>query len=553
MVKDSKIQFIQSLIEEAIDKKTGVMEIAIEHELNPKYIQTFIAEVKAKRKPCYTFPDNETKELLSIYTKYLETSRKSVEQQKKQVTPRHKKEENYDAFLDENYDSRSYSQLLRESDEEVTLADDHIVKKISSYYYNIKVQGEPDLVGYLTREEMNLIYRLYSNMDGAGLNQRTISRELKHLSFKDFKRILRAFNITKSSIPVAPHVIEEGSEEEVVDIIFRAKENNILRRLEHDRGKHVELALKETQKELVELKDNIKLSNELFSGLIINDIEPFYIEQKQVNDECALIVYLSDMHVGADTSDDSIYSNPYNEEEFNDRLKKVIDHILEVQRTYSRFDKIIICNLGDSLDGFNAETTRKGHHLPQNLNNKEQFNVYTKGMIRFFDTLYTLNLANAIEYQCIGDDNHSGDFGYMANKLLSTYLNLKYPKMVVNLFEKFIQHFTYGTHSFILTHGKDKIDMKFGYALNLNDKIENKINEYLDYNEIFTPSTHFISGDLHQTSVNYAKRFRYKKVASMYGSSKWIHNNFGNTKAAVDYDIVFKNRKTILEGRVNLN
>ncbi len=43
MVKDSKIQFIQSLIEEAIEKKILIREIAIEHELSPQYIHTFIA------------------------------------------------------------------------------------------------------------------------------------------------------------------------------------------------------------------------------------------------------------------------------------------------------------------------------------------------------------------------------------------------------------------------------------------------------------------------------------------------------------------------------
>ena len=52
--------------------------------------------------------------------------------------------------------------------------------------------------------------------------------------------------------------------------------------------------------------------------------------------------------------------------------------------------------------------------------------------------------------------------------------------------------------------------------------------------------------------VNASLRFRYKKVSSLYGSSKWIHTNFGNTKAAVDFEIVPKDSGIILEGRLNL-
>ena len=57
-------------------------------------------------------------------------------------------------------------------------------------------------------------------------------------------------------------------------------------------------------------------------------------------------------------------------------------------------------------------------------------------------------------------------------------------------------------------------------------------------------------GDLHQSLTQFGKRFRYKRVSSMYGSSKWIHTNFGYTRAAVDFDIVDKNSGSVLEGRV---
>ena len=49
--------------------------------------------------------------------------------------------------------------------------------------------------------------------------------------------------------------------------------------------------------------------------------------------------------------------------------------------------RIIVCNLGDSLDGMNQQTTRGGHLLPQNLNNKDQYKVFFSVMMDLFKNL----------------------------------------------------------------------------------------------------------------------------------------------------------------------
>jgi hypothetical protein len=154
---------------------------------------------------------------------------------------------------------------------------------------------------------------------------------------------------------------------------------------------------------------------------------------------------------------------------------------------------------------------------------------------------------------CVGDANHDGDFGYIANRAIEIWLNARFPQMNTEIYTKFIEHFNYGEHTFILTHGKDKEDKKFGLPLVLNDKTELYFEDYINNKSISNKYIHVISGDLHQTSINYGKRFRYKKVSSLYGSSKWIHTNFGNTKAGVDFEIVPKCDSVILEGRLTLN
>jgi hypothetical protein len=113
-----------------------------------------------------------------------------------------------------------------------------------------------------------------------------------------------------------------------------------------------------------------------------------------------------------------------------------------------------------------------------------------------------------------------------------------------------LDHITFGDHTYIFGHGKDDSDMKSGMPLNLDLKTENFINDYIDRKKIRSPHIHLVKGDLHQSSVNYAKRFRYKNNMSMYGASKWIHTNFGSGDSGVDLEITDLNSEEIHETRI---
>lgn len=138
----------------------------------------------------------------------------------------------------------------------------------------------------------------------------------------------------------------------------------------------------------------------------------------------------------------------------------------------------------------------------------------------------------------------------MANKVLENILPHRIQNLEARVFDKFIEYFTINDHKFLLCHGKDGKDMFKGLPLVLNDKVENQILEFISYNKI-EGNIHFIKGDLHQTATTYANKFRYKSVGSFFGSSEWIHKNFGNTLACVDYDILADDN--IYEGRIVLN
>jgi len=102
----------------------------------------------------------------------------------------------------------------------------------------------------------------------------------------------------------------------------------------------------------------------------------------------------------------------------------------------------------------------------------------------------------------------------------------------------------------MITKLKDAKDMFKNMPLTINDKTENQINQYIDYHKL-SDNIHFIKGDLHQSATTYAHKFRYKSVASFFGSSEWIHKNFGNTKAGVNFDLV--SIENILEYKLDLN
>ena len=533
---------VVKMIEEAISLKKSSGEISLKYGYNPEYLRKAVARREK------VFENSFTKEEIDKIGKLWEKLLNGIKYCGGRSSTQHTNHSNGSIknlgetlAEDLNYDSLSSGECVR-SDDELIEHDGVKFGKVLKYSYNIKVRGEDSLVGELTREEMEDIYKLYTRY-GSGLTQRTVSRYFPQLTFRDFSRILRAFNITKSSIPIAPHQLEENEIEKNVELVYKNKENDFLKKIEESKHK----VYKEKYFYLLEEKTNYEKNREellkCLESLNLDGIEPFELKTELLDEKKSLILYMADIHTGAYVSPDSIYKNDYNEAELNNRFKLILNRVQSEYERLVRFDRIIIADLGDDLDGLNGETTRGGHTLPQNMNNKVQFNVFVNAMLKFVETLHNMDISNEIEYYACTDSNHSGDFGYMANKALELYFNAKYPKMKVAIFEKFIEFFKYGERTFVLSHGKDKEHMKFGFPMVITDKVENYINEYLDYYGLSGKIT-FVSADQHQSLWRKMKRFDYYKVGSIFGSSQWIHTNMGNTKGGMDYQVVYFNGET---------
>ena len=417
-------------------------------------------------------------------------------------------------------DEKAETELVRDED-----------GRIISYRFKIFRRDKSPVVGVLNRDEMNLIYRLYSYY-GSSLTQRQVSRHFPDYSLIDFKRILRAFNLTKDCSPFAPHVIEEHSDEELQEMQLREKENDFLKAVEKNEVRDLkQLVIKLTQQnskliteeKLVEL---IKSTNKDYKELPvnINNSNPTYP---------ALIIWLSDLHIGAyNAKYSSFVTLPnYDKEEIKARLAKIV-------QTFSgqSYGAVYVVNLGDSIDGYNKETTRGGHQLPEVMDDKEISETYIECMMEFFKSLKTNVRSDEFNYLCIGESNHDGNWGWLNNKLLAAYLANEGVKSYISNFP--IDHFTIGKHSWIFMHGKDNNNQSRQFPLTLNPQTELYFANYIAEQNISNKYIYVVKGDLHNYAYTTGKQFDYISVGSMYGSSNYIVANFGHTKWSINYSVV---------------
>ena len=74
-------------------------------------------------------------------------------------------------------------------------------------------------------------------------------------------------------------------------------------------------------------------------------------------------------------------------------------------------------DLGDALDGYNQQTTRKLQErstslLPQQYNNREQHDIYVEVHKELFDYIMAKQYAQNVFFIATSNSNHGGDFEY---------------------------------------------------------------------------------------------------------------------------------------------
>ena len=263
----------------------------------------------------------------------------------------------------------------------------------------------------------------------------------------------------------------------------------------------------------------------------------------------SLLVWTSDKHIGADTSD-AQHDNFYNDQVFMERMEILARNIVIKSNELNGLDTLVVADLGDATDGQDGYTASRTHRLPQNLTNKQVFETYITTHIQFIDFLIGMNVANNYQFWFNTNSNHGGSYEYACHKALQIYIATRYPFVKIESFDNFLGHTKFKGVTYILTHGKDDKNRKFGLPLYPDAKTEVFIDNYLKMNKLsFDENIRLIKGDLHQSASVPCKNInKYRNVASMFGSSGWVMDNFGFTPAGTDYEILDEITGEILEG-----
>jgi hypothetical protein len=359
-----------------------------------------------------------------------------------------------------------------------------------------------------------------------GLNDSKIGQEILKDNYTDSFR--KHINRLRNNIGVINACEKVGVNPEDVPMIWL---------------KNKEASVRVTNPLFEKLSDEEKNIKDIdFLNIFKDKIKPITLKTNDNFKALALfdrLVY-TDVHIGMNVNPDgySIYGGIWNEDELNKRLKVMVKHTLNNKKS----NTLIIHELGDFLDGWDGYTTRGGHSLPQNMDNQKAFDTALTFKIQLIDSL--INHYDKIKCINICNDNHAGSFGYIVNSAFKTYIDLKYSERIEIINQRrFIDHYTHENVTFILTHGKDDKNLKFGFKPILDAKQIEKIKNYIDEHKLHSQKIEFSKGDSHQYIFDNStsKHFSYQNFPSFSPPSNWVQTNFQNSMSGFVHFNYYKN------------
>lgn len=435
------------------------------------------------------------------------------------LTPQEKVDIEYNADTDENYDERSLGESIKDTD-----------GNIIEYHYKILIRDQEALEGTFNREEMDKIYRLYSNLDGAGLTLRAVSREFHNLTFRDFKRILRAFNITKASVPVAPHILMEKSPDDIAQIIMRNKENIVLKKLDNERSKLIEKYLLDAQRTIVKFQKS--------EEWITNIVDKYYrkdntiIAKEQINfikkpenktiKSSPTICIFGDIHYGK-KYDNTIFGRGYNKDIAHERIMQIASETVQEHQRRNSTEIIFVC-VGDVLESIAEDGMRSGHHYEMDLFQEDQIFFAVDSIKKAI--LFVLENTNcSIKFYAISgnhdrikdsrDEDRSRTAGKIVYKILERELTTQSNKIQFFIPQNNLMRFISGKLMLFAQHGDSSLYKK---------KPSDLITLYGE------PGCYsiLISGHFHKLKVEEGTNFLSMTLPSVASADKFILEDLGS-------------------------
>ncbi|MFQ3579557.1 MAG: hypothetical protein SNJ71_05395, partial [Bacteroidales bacterium] len=257
----------------------------------------------------------------------------------------------------------------------------------------------------------------------------------------------------------------------------------------------------------------------------------------------------TDAHIGMDTNpaDEGLFDLNWDEPEIINTAEMMVQEMCK----FRQGDKLFIDNLGDFFDGYDGYTTRKKHKLDQKITTGQAFSLGIKFFCFIIDNL--AHLYNTIYINNVCNNNHGGSMDEIFSlSLQHIYRNCE--RIKVNTITKFLHHYQVGKHCFVITHGKDKRHLEYGWKHTLTPSIAMKIEGFLRHKKIDPEKlrVQIDKGDNHLRMVDDGSSdfFTYNVHPALSPSSSWVQHNFkkgtrGFTMYSYEYeshDFIVKNK-----------
>ena len=260
------------------------------------------------------------------------------------------------------------------------------------------------------------------------------------------------------------------------------------------------------------------------------------VKTKALNSDTFDRLVFTDVHIGMNPNmeNSAMYDNKWDRPQIKASVNRIVCEILSRKQS----DILVVEQLGDLVDGYNAKTTRGGHDLPQNMNNKEQFDEGVRFLVEIVDNIATE--YKEVHWHNVCNDNHSGDFGYQVCQMFKAITELKWSNVQVINHEQFISHYIINSSVSLISHGKDKVHNKFGFKPILDTKQIEKIDQYIKSKELYKyPFIRFAKGDSHQAIFDdtTSNDFTYNSYPALSPASEWVQTNFKNSKRGFAFEV----------------
>ena len=276
-----------------------------------------------------------------------------------------------DVDKEEKYDNRSTWIGNRDEDD-----------KIIDYSFTIYVQGEKPFVGKLTREQLETIHQYYPYV-----TMMNVSSYFPYLTFQQFKRVIRCFNITKDMLfPL--HILEEHTEEEIAEFALKNKASASLNKIVEKRASFIEKKYFESQEKIHDLKNIQKFIEESIDRYY-NRTEEEKEQLKNVEifgkyiDVC--YVMYSDIHYGK-KYDNPVFGRGFNKDIAHERMmqiaKKTVDYI-----RFKNLNKLFMLFGGDMFESVMTSGMRAEHLRTMDLVGIDQILYGVDSQIEFLKYL----------------------------------------------------------------------------------------------------------------------------------------------------------------------